>query len=117
MVKPWDRANCYGYAADRNRWLLIEDGYCNGADELLEKNPTWKLVSRDEMVLGKSYVAFRYGYRDFHFAFRDHRGHWTHKMGSQRVTPISQREVFHKYWIGHNVLYTSKVYLFEVPNR
>lgn len=117
MVKPWDRANCYGYAIDRNRWFVFDDSYEGAVDELLEKNPHWKLVSKDQMVLGKSYVAFRYGYRDFHFMFRDHRGHWTHKMGSQIVRPISQRDVFHKHWVGSGILYTSKVYLFEVPNR
>jgi hypothetical protein len=70
------------------------------------------------MVLGKSYVSFRYGYHDFHFMFRSHLGHWTHKQGAHRVTVISQKEVFDKHWVNPaGTLYTSKVYLFEVPNR
>jgi hypothetical protein len=118
MVKPWDNANCYGYAVDINRWFVFDDAYEYAVDELLEKNPSWKLVSRQETILGKSYVAFRFGYHDFHFMFRDHRGHWTHKQGGQIVRPISQKEVFASKWLNPGgALYTSKVYLFEVPNR
>lgn len=118
MVKPWDYANCYGYAIDKNRWFVFDDAYETAVDELIDKNPNWYLVDRKDMVLGKSYVAFRYGYFDFHFMFRDHKGHWTHKQGSQRVQTISQKEVFANHWTNPGgALYTSKVYLFEVPNR
>jgi hypothetical protein len=117
MVKPWDNANCYGYAINKNGWFRFEDDYEYAVDELLDKNPSWKYVQKSDMVLGKSYVAFRYGYHDFHFMFRDTKGHWTHKMGSMKVQPISQKDVFHNFWNGHKILYTSKVYLFEVPNR
>ena len=117
MVKPWNRANCFGYAVGVNRWLLLEDEYENGPWELLDRNPDWRAVEKKDMVLGKSYVAFRYGYHDFHFMFRDHKGHWTHKQGGQRVAAISQKDVLHKFWPGHHTLYTSKVYLYEVPNR
>jgi hypothetical protein len=117
MVKPWDAANCYGYAIDVNRWFLFDCEYEDAGLELQRLNPHWIKVQKKDMVLGKSYVAFRHGYLDFHFIFRDHRGHWTHKMGSQRVTPISQKEVFHKFWRGNKILYTSKIWLFEVPNR
>jgi hypothetical protein len=97
---------------------VFDDAYEYAVDELLEKNPSWKLVSRQEMVLGKSYVAFRFGYHDFHFMFRDHRGHWTHKQGGQLVRPISQKEVFANKWVNPGgAFYTSKVNLFEVPNR
>jgi hypothetical protein len=118
MVKPWNNANCYGYAIDKNRWLVFENEYEDAVDELLEKNPSWKLVSKQDMVLGKSYVSFRYGYHDFHFMFRSRLGHWTHKQGGQLVAAISQKEVFNKHWANPaGTLYTSKVYLFEVPNR
>lgn len=119
MAKPWNYANCYGYAANKNRWLLLPNGYYEAPYDLLELNPTWKPVSRSELRLGKSYVAFRFGYTDFHFMFRDPKGHWTHKMGSLPVKPISQKEVFHKFWIGHHTYktYTSKLFLYEVPNR
>jgi hypothetical protein len=117
MVKPWDNANCYGYAIDTNRWFHFEGNYENAYEELLDKNPHWMQVQKKDMVLGKSYVAFRFGYHDFHFIFRDHKGHWTHKMGSLQVKPISQKDVFHKFWRGNNILYTSKICLFEVPNR
>lgn len=118
MVKPWDNANCYGYAVNINRWFVFDDAYEYAVDELIEKNRDWYLVDRKDMVLGKSYVAFRYGYFDFHFMFRDHKGHWTHKQGSQRVRAISQKEVFANHWTNPGgALYTSKVYLFEVPNR
>lgn len=118
MVKPWDKANCYGYAVNINRWFVFDDAYEYAVDELIEKNRDWYLVDRKDMVLGKSYVAFRYGYFDFHFMFRDHKGHWTHKQGSQLVRAISQKEVFANHWTNPGgALYTSKVYLFEVPNR
>ena len=118
MVKPWNNANCYGYAIDSNHWFVFENEYEDAVDELLEKNPSWKLVSKQDMVLGNSYVAFRYGYHDFHFMFRDHKGHWRHKQGGQRIAAISQKEVFAKsWWNPAGTLYTSKVYLFEVPNR
>lgn len=118
MVKPWDNSNCYGYAVDINRWFVFDDAYEYAADEILEKNPSWYLVDKKDMVLGKSYVAFRFGYHDFHFMFRDHRGHWTHKQGAQVVRPISQKEVLASKWLNPGgAVYTSKVYLFEVPNR
>jgi hypothetical protein len=118
MVKPWNHANCYGYAVDINRWFVFDGNYDEAVDELIDKNPNWYLVERKNMVLGKSYVAFRYGYHDFHFMFRDHKGHWTHKQGGQRVQAISQKEVFANSWANPGgALYTSKVYLFEVPNR
>ena len=50
MVKPWDNANCYGYAVDINRWFVFDDAYEYAVDELLEKNPSWKLVSRQEVA-------------------------------------------------------------------
>lgn len=117
MVKPWDAANCYGYAIDVNRWFHFDCEYEDAGQELQRLNPHWIKVQKSDMVLGKSYVAFRYGYHDFHFMFRDHRGHWRHKMGSEPVKAISQKDVFHKLWHGNNIVYTSKIWLFEVPNR
>lgn len=118
MAKPWNKANCYGYAVGINRWLLGDDSYEYMPQELLDKNPSWREVkSRNDMVLGKSYVIFRYGYHDFHFMFRDDKGHWTHKMGSSRVRPISQKMALGQFWYNHGTLYTSSIYIFEVPNR
>ena len=37
MVKPWNNANCYGYAVDINRWFVFDDAYENAVDELIEK--------------------------------------------------------------------------------
>lgn len=118
MPKNWKAANCYGYAVRKNKWLLVND-YEYHNEELLSLNPSWKSVERKDMVLGKSYVAYRYGAHDFHYMFRDHRGHWTHKMGSQIVKPISQKKVFHKFWGGYDsiALYNSRIWLYEVPNR
>jgi hypothetical protein len=117
MNKTWKRANCYGYAADKNKWLNTDGSYSDMSEELLDRNPSWVRVSKSQMVLGKSYVAFRYGHFDFHFMFRDQRGHWTHKMGGFRVKPISQKQVFNNRWHGDNILYTSSLSIYEVPNR
>lgn len=116
-MRKWDQANCYGYAVGVNRWLASDCSYGEKPEDLLERNDSWKQVSKSDMVLGKSYVAYRYGYFDFHYMFRDHKGHWTHKQGTWPVAPISQREVFKNSWKGGSVLYTSRVYLYEVPNR
>jgi hypothetical protein len=120
MKKVWTKANCYGYALNRNRWHLTNGlSYEEMPEELLSLNPNWKQVRRDEMVLGKSYVAYRYGYVDFHFMVRDEKGHWTHKPGSSKVRTISQKDVFKGHWKNDDAgaIYTSKVFLYEVPNR
>jgi hypothetical protein len=110
----WNGANCYGYAARDNRWLQLSSDY-EDIDAILEDNPTWRLVSKESMVLGKEYVAYRYGNRDFHFMYRNEKGMWRHKPGGTRVRSISQKDVFASMWKGgpFNV-YTSKVWLFEV---
>lgn len=117
MNKTWNNANCYGYATNKNKWLLSDASYSDMPSDLLERNPHWVKVHKSEMVLGKSYVVFRYGYFDFHFMFRDQRGHWTHKQGGQPVVPISQKQVFRNRWHGDNILYTSSLSIYEVPNR
>lgn len=115
----WNTANCYGYAARKNKWFVFEDHYKtpDSVQELLEKNP-WRLVSKKDMVLGKRYVAYRYGARDFHFMYRSEKGMWRHKMGGTRVVSISQKDVFSDRWRGgvYNI-YSSKLYLFEVLSQ
>lgn len=116
MAKWTRRNNCYSYAINYpNKWMLITDGcYIDGIQTLLRANPNFRLVSKSEMVLGKEYVAFRFGCSDFHFAKRGKDGHWRHKMGPQPVEAISTKVIFGKEWrMGDNV-YNSKLYLFEV---
>lgn len=115
-MPKWTRdSNCYGYATNTPKWLLLDDrNYREKAvNTLLCANPTWKLVSRKDMVLGKEYVAFRYCSTDYHFMKRNKDGFWRHKMGAQPVQAVSTKFVFGKSWdVGHRT-YNSKLYLFE----
>jgi len=113
MAKWHTSNNCYGYATQVPKWLLITGNYSDGPTELLIRNPNWKLVERKDMVLGKEYVAYRYGPDDFHFMRRNKLGYWRHKMGSSPVKAISTKEVFAKVWV-FSLVYNSKLYLFEV---
>lgn len=113
MAKWHERNNCYGYATKTPKWLLLEEEYRHGVDELLERNPTWKLVNRADMVLGKEYVAYRYCSSDFHFMRRNKQGYWRHKMGWSSVKAISTKDVFAESW-DFSFNYNSKLYLFEV---
>ena len=114
-MKKWGfHANCYGYATNKKEWLLIEDDYSQGVNELLMLNPNWKLVSRSEVVLGKEYVAYRYCAEDFHFMKRNKQGYWRHKMGGGEVQAISTKKVFAEHWSSPCHYYNSKLYLFEV---
>lgn len=113
-MSKWNRKNnCFSYAFNKpNFWLLMEN--YDGAWDLLEQNPNLKMVSRKDMVLGKEYIAYRFGKHDFHFMKRGKKGHWRHKMGSSDVESISAREVFAESWCCGK--YNSKLYLFEVLN-
>ena len=114
MAKWSRRNNCYSYAVDySNRWLLINNSYDESINEILHRNPNLRLVLKQDLVLGKEYVAYRYGRNDFHFMKRGKDGHWRHKMGNQPVEAISTKVVFDKVWDFNN-LYNSKLYLFEV---
>lgn len=105
--------NCMGYALNRKKWMHFPVPYNQAVQHLLAHYPL-KLVSKKDMKLGKTYIAFKYGSNDFHFAKRDKRGHWSHKMGSLDPTSISQKEVFKRVWNTNWARYTSKLYLFEV---
>ena len=123
----WNRYNnCFGYAVNIPKWLSVEDYLDEDyyGDELFEsfihENAYQKLnlkkVNKKDMVLGKTYVAYRYCRRDFHFMKRLPTGHWRHKQGMFPVTAISQKEVFDKRgWLRTDgVRYNSRLYLFEV---
>lgn len=114
-MAKWNHSNnCYGYATNTPKWLLIEGKYSDGVNELLELNPNWKLVEKKDMVLGKEYVAYRYCRHDFHFMRRNKQGYWRHKMGGQPVVAISTKDVFDSVWDSGHRIYNSKLYLFEV---
>lgn len=116
-MATWTRKNnCYSYAAKYpHDWLQVDAWYSreNIIEELLERNPNWRPVTKSDLVLGKEYVAFRYGQDDFHFMRRTKTGHWRHKCGSGMVKSVSQKEVFDREWI-YAATYNSKLYLFEV---
>lgn len=116
MAKWNGRNNCYSYAIDNpDKWMLInQDDYREGVYTLLEANPNFRLVSRNEIKLGKEYVAYRFSYNDFHFMKRGKDGHWRHKMGWSPVLAVSTKFVFSKVWDCGSNVYTSKLYLFEV---
>ncbi len=111
-----DGNNCYSYAIDDpTDWHLIRTVYDESVDYLLDNHSNLRLVSREDLVLGKEYIAYRYGNRDFHFMKRNKMGYWRHKMGCCPVEAISTKFVLGKEWVfrGGNV-YNSKLYLFEV---
>lgn len=125
-------ANCMGYALNRKKWMLPSgwDDFASGwhdENEMIESLiDQFGLVpiDRDQMVLGKEYVAFRYEIiddedgvayiDDFHFMKRHKTGHWTHKRGSLPVEGISQKVVFSDVWVNGTYEYNSEMYLFEV---
>lgn len=113
-MSKWRNANCYGYAFNTDDWLQIEGKLKYGYQELMENFPNIKYVSKNEMVLGKRYIAYRYGVDDFHFMVRDEKGHWRHKQGNTPVKPISTKQVFSKQWTNSFTTYNSKIHLFEV---
>lgn len=116
MAKWGRRNNCYSYAVDYpNKWLLVEhDEFKTAIWHILEANPNFKLVYREDVVLGKEYVAYRFCKNDFHFMKRGKDGHWRHKMGGCDVEAISTKTVFGKVWDCGSNVYNSKLYLFEV---
>ena len=113
------KANCYGYAFGKNRWFLIEcfRRYSRNYEkcvEELEERYNLKRVRRQDMVLGKEYIAFRVGLKDYHFMKRGKKGHWRHKQGRWQIQPISEKEVFAPQWFCEDLIYDSKIYLYEV---
>lgn len=117
MRKWTEKANCYGYATNTPAWLLFDADNSwgkEGVEELMFYYPHWKLVERKDMVLGKEYVAYRFGKGDFHFMFRNKKGYWRHKMGANPVMAISTKIVFGTAWYFGGAFYNSKLYLFEV---
>jgi hypothetical protein len=109
--RDYHRMNCMGYALGIKDWLVV--GRYSKAVEYLQSEYNLTLVNKSEMVLGKRYIAFRYGSDDFHFMKRNEKGHWRHKMGNQKAISISQKNVFNKTgWDFDGLFYNSKVYLF-----
>jgi hypothetical protein len=121
--------NCMAYALGRKNWMLplgwraLKNKPIERIEEhmatMLGKTFNLKMVSREDMVLGKEYIAFRIAYDgyedadDFHFMKRHVSGHWTHKMGSQPVKGISEKVVFSDMW-KFGTIYNGRIYLFEV---
>lgn len=121
--------NCMSYALVRKEWSFPK-GWRTARYNPTEENIAFmikalegyglKPIKREDMVLGKEYVVFRYGWDedfaldDFHFARREKTGHWSHKMGGGRPKGISEKMVFAESWdFGNSSLYDSPVYLFE----
>lgn len=116
----YDEANCMGYALSVNDWLIpyIWRVDRNATPKHLSKGYNLKPIKKNEMVLGKEYIAFRWTNSkrdsDFHFMKRGRNGHWRHKPGGTPVRPASQKEVFSSVWFSGEFRYDSKIYLFEV---
>ena len=115
MSKKYNRYNCMGHALHDKRWLLLGSDYEDGP-KWLEQEYNLKPVRKKDLVLGKSYIAFRYGPSDFHFVRRCPKGHWSHKIGGYPAKAISEKEVFGKYWATPWNLYNSKLFLYEVQS-
>lgn len=125
------RYNCMGYALNRKKWMLplawddFADGWIDESEVIdgLTRQFNLKPVSRDQMVRGKEYVAFRYEIiddewetriDDFHFMKRHKTGHWTHKRGNYDAEGVSERIVFSDVWVNGTYNYNSEIFLFEV---
>jgi hypothetical protein len=125
------RNNCMAYALGRATWMLPRYWEAFAATDepsiewkmikRMEKDFNLKPVTKEEMVLGKEYIAFRIAWYpngdvdDFHFIKRHKTGHWTHKQGGHPVKGISQKIVFSDVWRAFgNINYTGTIYLFEV---
>lgn len=115
----WSNANCMGYALGINRWLLVEDWRYRNIEDMtqeLVEHYNLKVVKRSEMVLGKTYIAFRVSREDFHFMKRGKDGHWRHKPGWNYVRSIREKDVFANQWRSGMLYYNSRVVLFEVQD-
>ena len=121
MPRNYNQANCFGYALRKNKWLHV---WCfldvlNG--EVGEEKIIYELqnryglkpVKKEDMVLGKEYVAFRWSDEDYHFARRSKSGQWSHKQGSWTPEAMSTKEVFDEVWVNGYIHYTSDIFLFE----
>jgi hypothetical protein len=113
-------ANCMGYALKKNKWIkpYTEDEDFEWYEEewidkvfWMIKKFKWLPIDKDDMKLGKKYIAFRWSDSDFHFMVRLETGHWRHKPGWNKVESISTKKVFANAWPGG---YDSNLYLFEV---
>lgn len=123
-MSKWSDANCMGYAFGINQWLKPK--ICNRDSdndfspyslshtipELISRFHL-KQVKKEDMVLGKEYIAYRRSRNDFHFMKRNKYGQWRHKPGSCAVQPISEAKVFASKWYG-NSPYQGVIILFEV---
>lgn len=124
IMAKWNKANCMGYALGINEWLTVEpfeaDYNCHNAYKMakwLARNYNLKPVKRSEMELGKEYIVFRVGKEDWHFVHRSADGHWRHKPGWKPVRAISEKEVFSSAWVNSTLIYNSRPFIFEIPNR
>lgn len=142
--KDYSNANCMGFALRHNSWLvpgnwlhyedyIQEVSYKEQREELtfhefLEERLDLvtkelvsafniRVVSREDMEIGKNYIAYREAEADFHFMYRLSSGKWMHKMGSCIVKSISEDEVFSNEWYNGWYSYDSKIILFEVLNK
>lgn len=106
--------NCMGYALGIKKWLLMD--YYYDIDDLEERfgHKIRRIGNRAAMVPGRAYVAYRYGYLDFHFVRRGKDGHWREKRGGGPIQPITERHVFSDAWHPETQNYNSKIYLYEV---
>lgn len=57
-----------------------------------------EISSEDELEDDEYLVAFKASYNDFHYARKFSNGQWYHKMGSQRIEPVTEEEVYSYSW-------------------
>jgi hypothetical protein len=116
-MSNYRKANCMGYALGVNDWLYFYDITYKDAVKVLSKHYNLEPVEKKDMVLGKEYIAYRWGKEsnsDFHFMKRGKKGHWRHKIGSLPIEAISQKKVFSPAWVTQWHSYDSKIYLYEI---
>lgn len=130
MGRKWKyHSNCYGYALGTKHWLQLEcfdrtshsrvnDVAAECDLEIRERFEWLRPVHRNDMQLGKEYVAMRIAPTDFHFMKRNKTGHWRHKMGSSPVEAISQKKVFDpRGWHTSCHVYSSDIYIYEIEQQ
>jgi hypothetical protein len=113
MTKNVNSYNCGGYALETFDWFCPYKRttkmkfYNNGFDYyqprlvkfMLKMFPTMRIAKDiNDLKENERMVAFRTGYRDFHFVKVTASGRFYHKAGDSTIARMSKREFFSDQW-------------------
>lgn len=113
--KDYNKLNCMSYALKLDEWGQVASRKHFHVDTAFIQymaDMGLQLTSREKMVPGKVYIAYKFGYDDFHWAIRNEKGHWRHKCGGRPSESVSEKVVFAKKWRS-GLIYSSKTFVFE----